>query len=112
MWYQHGKHYILRSTFQAFGLKGYNTICERYHSVLISFDDPMAEANAEHWFAFIAFDCSVNSLATFVTHFSAYVPGVDGWLLTRCEPMSHHLVIPVHAQRELNVLSKRLQPCG
>jgi hypothetical protein len=28
----------------------------------------MAETDAKHWFAFIPFDISVNSLAVFVTH--------------------------------------------
>ena len=57
----------------------------------------MAPADAEDGFSFTAFDCPINSLATFVTHLGAYVLGVDRCLLARCEPMSHHLVIPVHA---------------
>jgi hypothetical protein len=69
----------------------------------------MAEANAKRRFAFIPFDSSFNSLAMLVTYLSAKVCGVDRRLLTGCEPMSHHLVIPVHAQRELDVFSKRLQ---
>jgi hypothetical protein len=45
----------------------------------------MAQADAEHWLAFIPFDISVNSLAVFVTHLSAEVCRVDRWLLTGCE---------------------------
>ena len=57
----------------------------------------MAPAGAEDHFAFIPFDCSVYSLAMLVTHLSANVRSVDGWLLTGCELMPYPSVIPVHA---------------
>jgi len=90
----------------------FGTHCASAESIWIAFDHAMAEANAEHWFAFIPFDISVYTLAVLVAYLGADVRCVDSWLLTGCEPISHHLAIPVHAQRELNVLSKRLQACG
>jgi hypothetical protein len=54
-------------------------------SVWISFNYSVAEADAEHRFAFISFDCCLDALASLVTHFSANVCGVDRWFLAGCE---------------------------
>jgi len=70
-------------------------------SVWIAFDRSMAKANAEHNFAFIPFDCSVSTLAVFVTHFGTNVRGIDPGLLAGANlclihaslsplPMSNH----------------------
>jgi hypothetical protein len=56
----------------------------------------MTEADAKHRFTFIPSDISVNSLAVFVTHFSAKVCGVDRWLLTGCELVPYPSVIAAH----------------
>jgi hypothetical protein len=56
----------------------------------------MAKAIAEHRFTFITFDCSVYSLAVFVTHFRANVGCVDRWLLARCELTILNLIITIH----------------
>jgi hypothetical protein len=55
----------------------------------------MAPADAEHCFAFIAFDCPVYTLEVYVAYLGADVHCVDNWLLAGCEPVSHHLIIPV-----------------
>ena len=57
----------------------------------------MAEANAEHWFAFIPFESPVNSLAVFVTHLSAEVCRIDRRLLAGCELVPQPFIIYVHA---------------
>ena len=57
----------------------------------------MAPADAEDHFAFISFDCCFYALTMLVAHFSAYIRGVDGWPLTGCELVPHHLIIPVQA---------------
>ena len=56
----------------------------------------MAPADAEHGFAFIAFDCPVYTLAMLVTNLGANVQGIDRRLLTRCEPVPDPSVITVH----------------
>ena len=58
----------------------------------------MAPANAEHGFAFIAFDCPVYPPAVLVTNLGANVRCVDRRLLAGCEPVSHYLIIPLHAR--------------
>jgi hypothetical protein len=75
----------------------FGTHCASPASIWISFDDPMAEADAKHWFAFIPFESSVNSLAVFVTHLSAEVCRVDRRLLAWCELVPQPFTISVHA---------------
>jgi hypothetical protein len=58
----------------------------------------MAPADAEHGFAFIAFDCPVYTLAMLVTNLGANVQGIDRRLLTGCElvPYPSAIVVTVH----------------
>jgi hypothetical protein len=51
----------------------------------------MAEADAEHWLAFVSLDLPVNSLAMLVIYLSAKVGGVDHRLFSGCELVSDHL---------------------
>ena len=60
------------------------------------------------WIA--TFDCSVYSLAVFVTHLSANVGCVDRWLLAGCELVTQDLIVPVHLHRILRCL-RRAQTC-
>jgi hypothetical protein len=57
----------------------------------------VAEADAEHRFAFISFDCCLDTLASLVTHFSVNVCGVDRWFLAGCELIPDHPIIFVQA---------------
>jgi hypothetical protein len=59
----------------------------------------MTQANAEHGFAFIAFDCPVYTLAVFVTHFGADVRCVESWLVAGCKPMPYPSVVTIHVFR-------------
>jgi hypothetical protein len=61
------------------------------------FDHSMTEADAEHGFAFVAFDHSIYGLALLVASLSAKVRCVDSWLFARCELMPYPSIISGHA---------------
>ena len=55
----------------------------------------MAPADAEHGFAFIAFDRSVYAVAVLVTHIGAEVR-IDRWFLTRSGAVLDPSIFSVH----------------